>query len=223
MKIQIEKKENKIVCLRLEGELDILSSNELKEASYKLITEKNLYILLDFSRVDYLGSSGVLALFDLLRHIKFQEGSLAIFGMKEGLFNIIRIASLDKILPIFSSKEEALLAFGPKVRLGKRGKNFVLFYTYGEIDKEGLELLEKEALPFLKEKTYLLINFQHTKYIDSMGLGKLVLLAREAQSRGGNLYLCGLNGEIREVFRYTEIDRIISVFDSEEEAMSAIG
>jgi len=105
--IDLEEIDQKIV-LRIEGRIDAASASVLERRINKLIDEERNFLLLDFTRVDYLSSAGMRVLLAALKKIKAQKGTLGIFSIPEDVFEIIRLAGFDKILLIFPNEREAL-------------------------------------------------------------------------------------------------------------------
>ena len=107
LKFEVEKVDNKVIG-RLEGRLDAASSYALQQKLDKLIEEKNLDILLDFTRVDYLSSAGMRLLLSTTKKLKTEKGCLVIFALTEDVNEIIKFAGFHKILNICSNEQEAL-------------------------------------------------------------------------------------------------------------------
>ena len=77
-----------------------------------------------------------------------------------------------------------------------------------------LEELEGGARKFL-------VDFTHTGYIDSSGLGVLVSLSKKIREQGGELRLAGLNEDLRTLFELTKLDTLFQITDSREQALAS--
>lgn len=66
-----------------------------------------------------------------------------------------------------------------------------------------------------------LIDFEHTGYIDSSGLGVLVSLSKKIREQGGELRLANLNEDLRTLFELTKLDTLFQIADSRQEALSS--
>ena len=66
-----------------------------------------------------------------------------------------------------------------------------------------------------------LVDFTHTGYIDSSGLGVLVSLSKKIRDEGGELRLAGLNEDLRTLFELTKLDTLFSISDSAADALKA--
>lgn len=73
------------------------------------------------------------------------------------------------------------------------------------------------------DKTYIFLDFTSVEKVNGLGASMLAKLATRARRRGQRIIAYGLNEHYRDVFRITDLDRDIQIFDSEGEALSAIG
>jgi len=81
-----------------------------------------------------------------------------------------------------------------------------------ELKQRVLEELEKGERRFL-------VDFTHTGYIDSSGLGVLVSLSKKVREQGGELRLSSLNEDLRTLFELTKLDTLFRIADSREEGL----
>lgn len=96
--------------LALEGEIDLYRSPQVKETLEPLISKKMQRILLDFSAVTYIDSSGLAAMIETLQRIQSYGGKFAMFGLRQGVRAIFDIARLDQIFSIYPDEAAALAA-----------------------------------------------------------------------------------------------------------------
>lgn len=64
-----------------------------------------------------------------------------------------------------------------------------------------------------------LVDFTHTGYIDSSGLGVLVSLSKKIREEGGELRLSTLNEDLRTLFELTKLDTLFRIAGSREEGL----
>ncbi len=62
------------------------------------------------------------------------------------------------------------------------------------------------------------IDLSRTEYVDSAGLGTLVLLNKEARAAGGCLVLAGLSDHVRDLLRLVRLDEVFTIAATVEEA-----
>jgi len=68
----------------------------------------------------------------------------------------------------------------------------------------------------------LIVDMAQVSLIDSTGLSVLIEYFRDCGRHGGVLCLCGLNDELKEIFRIVRLDRTIPMFATVDEAANAI-
>lgn len=102
MKIQTKLEGNQVV-VGLEGDL-IGDQNgvEFLEAVQSDITKGYLEVIIDFSGVRYMNSTGLGVLITLFAKIKREEGSLKIIGVSKQIVRLFEITQLNKVFEIES-------------------------------------------------------------------------------------------------------------------------
>jgi len=63
----------------------------------------------------------------------------------------------------------------------------------------------------------LLINLKEVGFIDSSGVGMLIHCLQEVRTRGGDLRLMNLSGDIHDLFEMVAIDRLFTIYQTEDE------
>ncbi len=67
-----------------------------------------------------------------------------------------------------------------------------------------------------------LFNFTELTYMNSIGIGMLVMLVIRAQRQGVKIAGCGLNEHYQNIFRLTRLDQVIHNYESEEIALASL-
>jgi anti-sigma B factor antagonist len=67
-----------------------------------------------------------------------------------------------------------------------------------------------------------ILNFGGLEYMSSSGIGLLVTLLIRANRQGQRLLACGLSEHYRHIFELTRLNKAISIYDSEAEALAAL-
>lgn len=94
--------------LALEGEIDLHRSPQVKETIEPLVLQKIHRILVDFSKVTYIDSSGLAVMIETLQRIQAYGGKFAMFGLRDSVRAIFEIARLDQIFSIFPDEAAAV-------------------------------------------------------------------------------------------------------------------
>jgi anti-sigma B factor antagonist len=65
------------------------------------------------------------------------------------------------------------------------------------------------------------LNLQHVDYIDSTGLGALVIVATSLRKSGGNVKLLNLNRRNIELLVMTKLATVFEIFNDEQDAVNS--
>ena len=83
-----------------------------------------------------------------------------------------------------------------------------------ELKQQVIDSLDGGARKFV-------VDFSHTGYIDSSGLGVLVSLSKKIREAGGDLRLSGLNEDLQTLFELTKLDTLFAITRTTQEALAA--
>ncbi|WP_041237795.1 STAS domain-containing protein [Gloeothece citriformis] len=82
----------------------------------------------------------------------------------------------------------------------------------------------QEISKLLEEKTdIIVVDFKDVTFMDSSGLGGLVVALKTVRLAGAKLFLCSINDQVKMLFQLTSLDRIFEIFSSREELEQKIG
>ena len=107
MKIREERKNDAVVCY-LEGEVNINNSPELRKAFDGIINRNEKKVIVDFSAVSYIDSSGLATLIEMFQRLKKIGGKMRFSNMEQKIKNVFEITKLHKLFEIFDTQEMAL-------------------------------------------------------------------------------------------------------------------
>ncbi|HEC69835.1 MAG TPA: anti-sigma factor antagonist [Candidatus Omnitrophica bacterium] len=110
MKIR-EEKQGEVLIYALEGEVNINTSPELRKAFDKIIREGQKKVIVDFSEISYIDSSGLATLIEMYQRLKKNGGRLRLCAMGEKVRSVFEITKLVKLFEIFPNLTEALEGF----------------------------------------------------------------------------------------------------------------
>jgi anti-sigma B factor antagonist len=97
---------NNIYLVKVGGRLDASSSSQLEDEIDRLL-EKTKKIILDFSEVSYLSSSGLRVLLSIKKQTEGQ-GGLVLIKLIDIVRKIIQVAELDDYFHLADSLEDAI-------------------------------------------------------------------------------------------------------------------
>jgi anti-sigma B factor antagonist len=69
----------------------------------------------------------------------------------------------------------------------------------------------------------LVLDLSGVMYIDSAGLGALVAAMKHARAAGGDIKVCGLAGDVRQVLEMTRLDKVLAIHPTRRDAVAAWG
>ncbi|MGQ9629204.1 MAG: STAS domain-containing protein [bacterium] len=97
----------RFAVIKLNRELTISESPELKEKVRECIERGYNKVLLDFTDVDFVDSDGVGAVISARKALRGRSGDLRIFGLTASVEEVFKITQLDRVIGVFDSEAEA--------------------------------------------------------------------------------------------------------------------
>jgi anti-anti-sigma factor len=64
---------------------------------------------------------------------------------------------------------------------------------------------------------YILIDLKKVSFMDSSGLGALVLILKTVRTAGGRLFLTSINEQIKMLFELTNMDKVFEIISDKED------
>jgi anti-anti-sigma factor len=92
----------------------------------------------------------------------------------------------------------------------------------GSLDSITSPEAQKSLDAMLAYAKTVVLDFSELDYISSAGLRVLLGAAKQLRASGGTLGMFGLNQSVREVFEISGFSSILSVYQSEAEALAAM-
>ncbi len=108
-----------------------------------------------------------------------------------------------------------------KIGYEKKG-NVVILSVEGDIEfDDSIQLNETFTNTIKKDGASIVLNLKDCNYIDSSGLGSLVEGLKSTQKANGDLRLCNLNDDFKEILMMTRIIKYFQIFDNVEDAVKS--
>lgn len=107
MEISVEKM-NDISIFSLTGRLDTLSSPSLKEALDPVVNGQSPKIVMDFSELSFISSSGLRILLEANKMANKNQGKLILCALQTIVEEVFSVAGFSIIFHIYPTREEAL-------------------------------------------------------------------------------------------------------------------
>ena len=105
-----ERDEDGVQILALSGEIDLENSNELRALLARHAEANRPRLVVDFSEVTYIDSSGLATLVEYMQKALKFGGRFALAGLNERLRTVFDLARLGEIFAIHPTTAEAKAA-----------------------------------------------------------------------------------------------------------------
>ncbi len=92
------------------GDIDAIGTEVLNSMS----TQKKPYIIVDLSPLSYMGSAMVALIVRVWKAAQAKDGKISVVCSHDGVKEVLKLASLDKVWSIVKTREEARSALGLK-------------------------------------------------------------------------------------------------------------
>lgn len=95
----------------VEGQLVVTNRQEFKDVVLAAVEQGADRVLVDFSRTDYIDSSGLGALVSLNKRIRERGGALRLAALNEDLRTLFELTRLDTLFELHDSVADAVASF----------------------------------------------------------------------------------------------------------------
>ena len=99
-----------IAVLAADGRINLVTAPELRRAVQSVVDEGHTRLALDLSAVEFIDSSGLGALVSGLKMARTAGGDLRLASASDQVTSVLKLTSLDRILRIYPSVDEAYRA-----------------------------------------------------------------------------------------------------------------
>ena len=89
----------------------------------------------------------------------------------------------------------------------------------GRLDMNSSDMLKDAFSSWSQSARKFIFNCEHLEFLDSTGLGILLLCLKEAMKGDGDIRLAEVNETVRMVLEITRADEIFQVFPTVEDAL----
>ncbi len=93
---------------KLIGEIDMAVSEHFKESLVEALKENQMRnLLLDFSAVDFIDSSGLGVILGRYRTLAQVGGKIMIYGVNQQVYRLLVASGLNKVIDVFPAKAKS--------------------------------------------------------------------------------------------------------------------
>lgn len=96
--------------------------------------------------------------------------------------------------------------------------NVKVIHPAGIIDGTAGDQLRRDVSQLIDQGAdIILLDLEKVTFMDSSGLGKLVITLKSVKAAGKKLFICSVNEQVRMLFELTSMNRIFEVFANQAE------
>ena len=100
-----------VFVLRFDGDIAATSKEDFQGCYQSLPKESSKLILLDFSKVSYINSSGITLVIQLLMEAYHHAQKIYAFGLSPHFTKVFSVAGITKYAQLFRTQADAIASF----------------------------------------------------------------------------------------------------------------
>lgn len=86
--------------VKIMGEVDIHSSQEVKEKLAEILNEKEKSMIINAEELDYIDSTGLGMLIGIVKRLKEKDLNLTLVKLQPNVLKLFQITGLDKVIEL---------------------------------------------------------------------------------------------------------------------------
>jgi len=98
--------------ISLAGEVDLYTAPEFKERLLEVVGQGGKAVVVDFTNTTFIDSTTLGVLVGGVKRLRPNGGQLTLVCSDRNITKIFEITGLDKVFPIYTSREEAVARLG---------------------------------------------------------------------------------------------------------------
>jgi anti-sigma B factor antagonist len=103
--------------ISLSGEIDLYTAPDFKQQLLEVIGQGGKDVVIDFSKATFIDSTTLGVLVGGVKRLRPNGGQLSLVCADRNITKIFEITGLDKVFPIYDSRDEAVAQIGQDDRL----------------------------------------------------------------------------------------------------------
>ncbi|WP_433652955.1 STAS domain-containing protein [Micromonospora zamorensis] len=103
----------------------------------------------------------------------------------------------------------------------RQGRIGTVVEVAGDVDMSTAPELRDRLSQAVEDDARVVVDLTDVGFMDSSGLGVLVVAHKDLRARNGWLALAGVRRSVRTVLSITSVDRVIGIFDTVQDAEEA--
>lgn len=209
--------------------LDASMAEEIRE-ELKQIVERTPKLVLDFSGVNFMDSSGLGLLLALWRTASANDREIFMIGIRPKVFRFFSLSrtldffeksmceTIDDVIGVLSRRSDSSSFYYLAAIRG----NAAIFHIYGELDASRVLDIDMDSVLETIGRRNAVLNLSGLNFADSAGMHFFIKIQRHVARHGKCCILYGLRENIRHMFTILRLDRLFVITDDLDSAESAI-
>ncbi|MFP3981380.1 MAG: STAS domain-containing protein [Desulfobacterales bacterium] len=215
--------------ITLPDPLDASVAEEIK-TELKHIIAHSAKVVLDFSRVNFMDSSGLGLLLSLWRTAAAMDREIFMIGVQPPVYRFLRLSrtldffeksmcqNIDDVIGVLCQRTDSASFYYLALIRG----NAAIFHMYGDLDATRILDIDIDALFETIGRRNAVFNLKGLDFIDSAGLHFFVKIQRHVARNGRSCILCGVREYVHQMFQILRLDRLFVFTDNIREAEKAL-
>src|ERR1051326_1243174 len=112
--IKTEQLSDNAYVISLAGEVDLYTAPEFKQQLLEVITQGARQVVVDFTNTTFIDSTTLGVLVGGIKRLRTNDGELALVCSDRNITKIFEITGLDRVFPIFETRDEAVAGLAPQ-------------------------------------------------------------------------------------------------------------
>ena len=109
MEATFDRRDN-VLFVSVSGRLEVNSAMPFLEEVKAEIADGDRAVIMDFEKLEFLGSAGLRVIFMVASDLQKRDASLALCSPPEPIAKVIRLSGMAKVIPVHRSKADAFHA-----------------------------------------------------------------------------------------------------------------
>ncbi|HOT96917.1 MAG TPA: STAS domain-containing protein [bacterium] len=97
-----------VAVMNICGDVDLYSSPQLRKEILKLVSARDVRLVVNLDRVSYMDSSGLATLIEGLQHLNRNNGRMAVTGLRDAVKEVFELTRLDTVFTIYPDPPTAM-------------------------------------------------------------------------------------------------------------------
>jgi anti-sigma B factor antagonist len=195
----------------------------------ELEKENSVQIVFDLSECDLVDSSGIGTMVSIAKDLRNRNSQLMLRNLSQDLHQLFIDTGLDKIFAIeqeneIHQAEVDLFESSVDIRLEMRKEirgDICIFHMAGVMNHPiGSRFFKQQFLLSLASHKRVLLDFEELTFFDSLSISAILNMNKLLKETGGSMRVCGANYIIKDLFATLNIDSIIPLYNTIEDALA---